>query len=354
MTGPMSPRLRGPFALFLALGLAAPRPIRAEETDKAEARTHHELGLASMKNKAYGEAIAELNRAYDLSHDFAVLYDIGQAYLGMEQPVFAVRTLKSYLAEGGKRVAAARKKEVEASIAEQTRRIATVTVSASIVGAVVRVDGLEVGKTPLRAPIELAAGPHFLSASAEGYRPWDQPLDLAGAERRSVEIRLEKSESLTGAGQPDSAVVTAPVASLPPPPAPDPLAPAAGVPPTPPPAPPFPTRRVLAYALGGLGVTATAVGAVYGILAVSKRHDSDAQCPNDQCSQAGVDLNQQAKTAARVADVTLVVGLVSIGVATYLWLRPGETEANAASSRGLRLVAGLGPREAAVALRGSW
>ena len=109
---------------------------------------------------------------------------------------FAVKTLKKFLAEGGKQVPAVRRKEAEAAVSTQQRRIASVTIHATVDGLVLRVDGIAVGKTPLPAPLELKAGAHFLSASVEGYRPWDQPLDLAGGEKRDLEIRLERVEAV--------------------------------------------------------------------------------------------------------------------------------------------------------------
>lgn len=346
--------LRGLPAFCLALALPVSTAAAAETNPQAEARRHHERGLGSLKNKAFGEAIAELNQAYDLGHEFVVLYDIAQAYVGMEQPVFAVKAFKRYLDEAGKRILPERRKSIEALIAEQQRRIATVTVRATIAGTVIRVDGIEVGKAPLAAPIELGAGPHNVSATADGYRPWEQPLELGGGEQREVEIRLETTDLPTGSTPSDSVVVVPPSLPLPPPPPPDPLAPAVTTPAAPPPAPAFPTRKVVAYALAGVGTASLVVGTVYGVRAISKRHDSDANCPQNQCSQVGVDLNEQAKTAARVADVTLAIGLVSAGVATYLWLRPGQPEASTTSARGLRLAAGIGPGQAAVAVRGAW
>jgi len=349
----MRPVLRGVFGICVILCFA-PRSGLAQTNAKAEARQHHALGLASMKNKAFGEAIAELNQAYDLGHDFAVLYDIGQAYVAMEQPVFAVKMLKKYLADGGKQVPAARRKEAEATLAAQQWRIASVTIHATVDGVVLRVDGLAVGKTPLSAPLELGAGPHFLSASAEGYRPWNQPLELACGEKRDLEIRLEPSDTTPAAPVAAVPVPVAPTAVMTPPAPPPVLAETATAPsPTP---TPFPTRTVVAYALGGAGIAALVVGGVYGVTAITDRHDSNAACPQNQCTQAGVDLNNQAKTAAHVADIGIGVGLVSVAVATYLLLRPAQAEAPTAtaSAPGVRLAAGVGPNQASVGLRGSW
>ena len=334
----------------------APAASLAEPNQKAEALRHYDLGLSHMRSKAYGEAIAELNQAYDLGHDFAVLYDVGLVYTAMDEPVHAIQTLKRYLSEGGRRIASARRKDTEAEIARLEGRIATVVIHAKLDGIVIRVDGIEAGKTPLPDGLRINAGSHLLAASAAGHRAWEQRLALAGGDRRNLDVDLEPGES--------PAVAAAP--AMPPPTVPasaglaEPAQPSvAGTATTQAPAPAptsFPTRKVAAYALGGLGVGALVIGGVYGVEAISKRQDSDSHCPQNQCSQAGVDLNNQAKSAAWVADIAIGAGLVSVAVATYLLLRApkGETSPPATSAQGTRLLAEVGPGKAGLALRGSW
>jgi hypothetical protein len=324
--------------LTVALGSAA---ALAEPSGEAEALRHYQLGVSRVQQKAYGEAIAEFNQAYDIGHDFAVLYDIGQAYLAIDEPTRALKALRNYLAEGGKHVPTARRKEVEDEIAKQQQRVATVVLRAKLPGVMVKVDGVEVGKTPLGEDLDLKAGAHTIAASAQGYRPWEQKLELAGGDRRNLDVVLESDDSPLGSSQPPAggagpAEQTAAEAA----------APVSG---------PFPVRRAVAYGLGGVGVAAVVVGSVFGLRAISKRNDSDAQCPANQCSQAAVDLNNQAKTAARVADVTIGLGLLSAAVATYLLLTAPPSEAQTpAAARPLRLAADLGPGQAGVVLRGAW
>jgi hypothetical protein len=69
-----------------------------------------------------------------------------------------------------------------------------------------------------------------------------------------------------------------------------------------------------------------------------------------------VDLNNEAKTAARVADITIGAGLVGVAVATYLllWAPRGEANPPATSAQGMRVLAEVGRGQAGLALRGSW
>ena len=352
------------YSLIGVVICSVPSATFARPDQKMEALRHYDHGLSLMKDKAYGEAIAEFNQSYDLEHDFAVLRDIGKAYIAIDQPVFAVKALKQYLGEGGKKISGAERKPIEDQIAEQERRIATVTIQTAQDGAIIRVDGIEMGKTPLSEGILVNAGSHLFTVSVVGNPPWEQRLALAGGERRILEIRFESSgpvavtplppvESLipVSAATPPTALPASPSQT-------EASAPVQGVatqgsPPT----PSSPGRgRTVAYVVGGLGVGALIVGGVFGARANSKRHDSDKLCPQDQCSQAGLDLNDQAKTSARFADITIGAGLVSVAIATYLLLRSPKSEASPSttSAQGTRLLAQVGPGEARLALGGSW
>jgi hypothetical protein len=89
---------------------------------------------------------------------------------------------------------------------------------------------------------------------------------------------------------------------------------------------------------------------------MSKLHDSDSHCPNDQCLPEGIALNNQAKTAALVSDITVGAGLVSLAVATYLLVTSGKAEPAPAGRLAyrIRVLPEMGPGEARLALGGSW
>ena len=393
------------FTIPMALvALFAFQPLTFAQADaKAEARKHFDRGLVLAKQGVYAEAVTEFNRAYELSPHFAVLYNLGQAYGALGQPVYAVQALGRYLSEGGKEVPAQRRNQVEADIAREERHIAEVTVRSEIAGAVIQVDGIEVGRSPMPTPVRVNAGVHVFSASAPGYRPWEQKLVLPGQDQRMVEIRFEPLSPPAVAASPAANLPgAAPVAVLPSPgaaSAPSPMAPvtpaainpAVATPVATPtvvpdasalPAPavvptsgaqspeaatapslvsaPAPaatgSRRTIAYVVGGVGVGSLIAGGVFGLRARSKLHDSDAHCPNNQCTPEGVALNDQAKTAALVSDITVGAGLVSLAVATYLLVTSGKAEPAPTGklAHGIHVLPEMGPGEAKVTLGGSW
>ncbi|MBI5532328.1 MAG: hypothetical protein HY898_06420 [Deltaproteobacteria bacterium] len=93
---------------------------------------------------------------------------------------------------------------------------------------------------------------------------------------------------------------------------------AATPPPEPPPDEPKSGKKqpILAYALGGVGVLALGSFAIFGLSGKSKENDLTSNCaPN--CAQGDVDT---MRTRYLIADISLGVGVVSLGVATWLYL----------------------------------
>lgn len=373
--------------LALVVLHALERATFAQTDAKTEAAAHFDRGLALAEQGSYQEAIPEFNRAYELSPHFAVLYNLGQTYVALQESVYAVQALRRYLSEGAAQVPASRRTQVEATIAREERNIATVTFHSNIGGAVIVIDGVEVGRSPMTEGVQVKAGPRVVSASAPGYRPSEQVLSLTGRERRVVEVRLEAEAAPAIAMAPaGGAAATAPTqpsaldlaarsdgssASAAEPRASSSNGPTTTTPSSPPPpsivatpgspaAAPVPSgakhwRRPVAYAVGGLGAGALVVGGVFGLRAFSKRHDSDAQCPLGQCSSEGVALNEQAKTAALVSNVTVGAGVVSLVAAAYLFVTAGNESVPPSSAvAGLRIIPQIASSEASVALGGAW
>ena len=187
--------------------VAAPFVARAESTEaaRAEAKKHYDRAMGLNEDGQVAEAVIELKRAYEIAPHYAVLYNLGQAYITLAKPVDAVVALQRYLDEGGKAIKADRRAEVEKEIARQKTRIATLVVRGLPDGAVVTIDGDEVGKTPLTGSVRVGVGKHVVAATAVGYEAGEAKIEVAGEDSKMVELKL-----VAKAGQP---VPAAPVAA---------------------------------------------------------------------------------------------------------------------------------------------
>jgi hypothetical protein len=177
--------------ITLVTVIAAATTAFADDDPQNLARTHFRRGLELVDEGAFEQAALEFQRAYELMPNFAVLYNTGQAYAAAGKPVEAVSALTKYLEEGGPKVPAPRRAEVLAEIQRQSTRVAEITIVVSQSDATVRVDGKEVGKSPLGAPIRVGAGEHVVSVARVGYTTSESTLTVIGEEKRRLVVELD-------------------------------------------------------------------------------------------------------------------------------------------------------------------
>jgi hypothetical protein len=176
-----------------ALALLLSSNVRAQATtDRAAAARHYERGLELLQEEAYAQAIIEFERAWELSLDAQVLYNLGMSYVASNRPVDAVDALTRYVASEGARIGPEEKARIEDEIARQTRRIAFLALGVTPEGALVQLDGKEVGTAPLAEPLRLGVGAHEVEVSRPGFLPTTRSVTVAGEERRTLEIALAR------------------------------------------------------------------------------------------------------------------------------------------------------------------
>jgi hypothetical protein len=106
------------------------------------------------------------------------------------------------------------------------------------------------------------------------------------------------------------------------------------------------TQKVFALLVGGAGVAGLAVGAAFGLSAISQRNDAHSACPNTICTtKDGANKWSAAGTTGDAATVGFVAGGVAIAAAAVLWFTAPTASAPSAQ-------VGIGPGYAE--LRGTW
>jgi hypothetical protein len=177
-------------ALSLTLGA---RAVRADSSpaQRAEAKLHYERANELVLEGAFEAAAIEFKKAYEIAPRFEVLYNLGQAYLALGRAVEAADALSHYLAEGGARVDAARRAEVEKEVRRQTARIAELTLSVEPPSASVTLDGEPLAPEAWQNPIRVTLGMHRISVMAPLHVPQLLTVTAAGGERRALAVRLE-------------------------------------------------------------------------------------------------------------------------------------------------------------------
>jgi tetratricopeptide (TPR) repeat protein len=251
--------------LFVALLVGT---SRADEDPREAAATHYARGMDLATQGLYQAALEQFNDAYAASPNFAVLYNIGEAQMALGRPLEAIEALTKYLRDGADQVPLSRREQVQAQIGLLESRLAELTVNANRQGAAVRVDGRDVGRTPLFQPIRLAAGAHTVTASLPNGEQITRDVPLKESERETVQLTFTSPLPARSAGVADEASASDSSLLL-------------SVPAGPPPEPWYyrgKTMRRMAYVLTGVGVLSG--GAALGVYLAKRGQYSDWQAGN--------------------------------------------------------------------------
>jgi hypothetical protein len=110
------------------------------------------------------------------------------------------------------------------------------------------------------------------------------------------------------------------------------------------------TRKTAAWIAGGVGLVGLALSGYFGLRAMSLWSERNDHCPNGACDDRAIEAWKEAARAARVADVTAAVGVIGLGVGTYLFVTAPRTSASSAPA------SAAGPRMAdfTLGLGGTW
>lgn len=168
-------------------------PAAAETVDPMEeARLRYERGLALYGGAEYVLALVEFERAYQLSPNYRVLYNIGQVRIQLGRYARAYESLTQYLKQGGDAVDAERRAAVQKDIDMLSERIAKLTVRTNEPGANISLDGVVIAVSPLSAPLIVDAGEHTIGVRKVGFYDRFQAVTLAGRDAVALELDLVK------------------------------------------------------------------------------------------------------------------------------------------------------------------
>jgi hypothetical protein len=320
-----SPLRQALLALALALPVTAiptmPSTARADEPAPAksdEASARFKAGVTFYKDKDFAAALVEFKRAYELSPNYNVLFNLGQTARELKDYAAALSAFDQYLRDGGAKVSTPRRKEVTLAVEELRHKVGKLKIVVSVDGAEILIDDAPAGVSPLAEPVVVNAGRRKLSARSNGYTPAQRMVDVPSQEETAVTLDLPKIE--TAPPRVDS--------------------------PTPPPLVPSKPGPSL-----GAWVTLSATGAllvatcVTGGLAVSAHGNLDSALGTFPGNPATISAAQsKTKTLAVTTDVLIgFTAAAAVGTGVFFFVVPRLSE---------RAQVGIGP--GSVAVRGAF
>ncbi len=208
-------------------------------------------------------------------------------------------------------------------------------------GLVITRGGADVGQAQWGTAIPIDPGRYPIEASALGRRTWSKQVVIA---KEGEEVTIEIPALAVGPadGQGSSAGGSSSGASQPSGGGDD----GGGS-----------TLGTIGLVMGGVGLAGIGVGAAFGVIAMSKKNEVDDLCPDElQCTQEGIAINDEAKTAGYVSTVGFAAGGALLVGGLVLWLAAPADGSDGQQSRTPRLhvLPTVGDAGPAVVLRGTW
>jgi len=296
--------------------LSASAPARAEPTatERAMAEGLFRDAKKLLTRGKTPEACEKLQASYRIDPAGGTLLNLAMCHeiegkTASAWTEFSVALAAARKGARGDREKAARQ-HMEALEPRLSRVTITVPAGSAAPGLAVTLDGTVLEATALGTAIPVDPGEHAATATAPDHRPWEAKVSLAERESRALIVPpLDPT-------------------SAPAPPAPT---------------PPTPWKRPVGIAAAGAGLVLLGVGAGFGVRAISLGSRAGDGCPNLLCSPAGLSAVSDGRSAASVANGTLVAGgaLAAAGAALIVLSAVSGGEArptgSAPGSRSARL-----------------
>jgi len=277
-------------SLALVSSLAVVAHAQPSERDVALAETLFREGKELMEAERYQEACPKLAESQRLDPATGTLLALAVCHEaeGKTATAWAEFVDAAALAEqDGRqdRVDYARQR-IRALEPKLSRLKIVVPPSARVRGLDVSRNGVSIGEAAWGTDTPVDPGPQRIEARAPGRRSWSTTVRLVASDRQRITVP-------TLARTPDR--------------------PARPPPTKQPEAPPISPLVIAGGVVGGLGVVSIAVGTYFGVRAIDKSDQAKALCTPEFCDNAdAVALNDDAKVAANVANVTLALGVAAV------------------------------------------
>jgi hypothetical protein len=196
---------------------AAPTDVRAQLPDAARRSWDAAKQLADAND--YKGAVVEFQRAYDLSQNPRVLYNVGVVEKLLTHYARAVaawnRELNETACTGGAgpncKLTPTEVAELKNAIGIVQQFVTTVDVTSNEDGATLSIDDYAVGTTPFSGSVNIDVGKHTLKLSKSGFADSTQQVDVASGQKTAITFKLEPLNktalvSVTVGGAPQASV----------------------------------------------------------------------------------------------------------------------------------------------------
>jgi tetratricopeptide (TPR) repeat protein len=293
------------------LVVSVARGESAEEASASKAAARFQKAVELYREGSFEGALAEFRKAYQISPSYRVLYNIAQTQYALHDFVGAYKALKQYVAEGGSDISTERRAQVDEMSAKLAVRIGHLQISTNVAGADLRIDDIEVGRSPLLESVPVNVGTHKVTAKKTGAPDAVRVVTVAGEEVLGVALRIDEPVAPAPVAEAParSSVVTAK--------AEPPLSASPALSVTLDATPPAPSHAGLIASVATTVALGGAAG-VFGYLALRAQKNFKDQLDTYPNTRASIeDARTKSKNYGYITDALGAAAILSGGIATY-------------------------------------
>lgn len=167
----------------------APAKKSLSESLTGPAKADYDSGVGLYKQGEFGPASAKFMQAYEASNDARLLWNAAAAEKQQRHYAKARTYVRQYV-QLSTDLSEKDKADANELVATLDRLVADVTIRVNEPGAIVTVDGAEVGESPLAKPVTLDAGSRTLKVSKPSFLPYSSSITVAGGAPQTVDVKL--------------------------------------------------------------------------------------------------------------------------------------------------------------------
>lgn len=290
-------------AALLAISLGSRPTLGQTPADKAAAQVLFDEGKRFMEQGNFEQACARFEESQRLDAGIGTLYQLAACLekLGRTASAWALYMEVATLTKLAGQVQREEMARAQAARLEPTLPRLLVKIEGPAgEDFVVERDGTAIGKGQWGTAVPVDPGTHIIKMNAEGYRPFEQAVQVRPGETKTIVVTAEPrpKSSASGAAVPPVAGSAKPPASRNP-------------------------WRIAAYATGGTGLALLAGSVGFGLVARSKNEASVPRCPDNRCYPDGAELRNEAIMYGNVATGFFAVGVGLLGAGVgFMFVKP--------------------------------
>lgn len=285
-------------AMFCFAADAAAQAPSSE--DKAAADAVFDQAKQLLATGEVAKACTMLEASLKLADQLGTRLNLADCYERMGRTASAwaeFREAASLAHKRGDRREQFAREHADALEARLVKLVVSVPAANRVPGLTVTRDGVAISAEVWDTPVPIDPGQHVITASADGYKPSSQTVDVGTEGVAKIEI---------------PALVAAPKPLVRSQPEVDPIAEARHA---------RKLRRTTGIVVGAAGAIAVGTSLVLGLDARSKWRDAQPFCNGDVCDGMGAQLNRDARSLGNTATVVFGVGAAAVITGVVLYVR---------------------------------